>query len=173
MKYFNLYYVDIDYIKYLYKYDNRIQYNPMQGEDYTKKRPYLGIVLTVNGFEYFVPLEHPRTAHQKMKNNVHIYKIHEGKYGILGFNNMIPVPKTVLTKININEQSVSYKQILISQYRFCNKHSDIIYEKARKTYMQYIKGNNKFLNKICCDFKRLELKSREYGGSNVHNWGIW
>lgn len=30
MNYFDLYYVDIDYIKYLYQYENKVQYNPRQ-----------------------------------------------------------------------------------------------------------------------------------------------
>ena len=162
MKYFDLYYIDIKYIKYLYQYENKVQYNPKVGEEYTIRRPYLGIVLNINDYNYFVPLEHPRSSHQKMKNNNHIYKIHEGKYGILGFNNMLPVPNTVLTKININEQTARYKQILISQYRFCNKHSEIIYKKAMNTYKQYKEGKNKFLNSICCNFNLLEEKAKKY-----------
>lgn len=77
---------------------------------------------------------------------------------------MIPVPEIALTKVNIEQQSYNYRQILISQYRFCNKHSDIILQKAKNTYIQYQKGNNKFLNKICCDFKKLEEKLNEYKG---------
>lgn len=80
-----LYRVDVNYIKYLYSFDNKVQYNKEQKDEYTKKRPYLGVVLQVNEFEYFVPLEHPREAHQKMKDNIYILKIHNGKYGILGF----------------------------------------------------------------------------------------
>ena len=67
-----LYRTDIEYIKYLYSFDNRIQYNPNQTDEYTQKRPYLGIVLEVDNLKYFVPLEHPRVSHQKMKNNVYI-----------------------------------------------------------------------------------------------------
>ena len=146
---FNLYYVNIEYIKYLYKHENKVQYNPKMNDEYTNRRPYLGIVLKIDEFNYFVPLEHPRINHQQMKNNIHLYKIHDGKYGILGFNNMIPVPDNALTKVNIKEQSYAYKQILVSQYRFCNKHSDIILQKAKNTYIQYQKGNNKFLKNIC------------------------
>ena len=72
-----LYRVDVNYIKYLYSFDNKVQYNKEQKDEYTRKRPYLGVVLQVNEFEYFVPLEHPREAHQKMKDNIYILKIHE------------------------------------------------------------------------------------------------
>ena len=39
------YKIDIDYIKYLYNFDNRIQYNSNREDTYTAKRPYLGVVL--------------------------------------------------------------------------------------------------------------------------------
>lgn len=79
--------------------------------------------MKIDKYDYFVPLEHPRKAHQTMKNNIFIFKIHNGKYGILGFNNMIPVKKEQLVEFDINKEDARYRQILISQYHFCNKHS--------------------------------------------------
>ena len=103
-----LYRIDINYIKYLYNFDNKVQYNPNREDDYTARRPYLGIVLIVNKLDYFVALEHPRVQHQQMKNNPFIFKIHNGKYGILGFNNMIPVKKTELVEFDINKEDKQY-----------------------------------------------------------------
>ena len=65
-----------------------------------------------------------------MKNNTFIFKIHNGKYGILGFNNMILVKKEQLVKFDINNEKEGYKQILISQYHFCNKHIKEIEKKS-------------------------------------------
>ena len=155
-----LYKIDINYIKYLYSFDNRVQYNPDREDVYSAKRPYLGVVLKIDKYDYFVPLEHPRQSHQTMKNNIFIFKIHNGKYGILGFNNMIPVKKEQLIEFDINKENARYKQILISQYHFCNKHSKEIEEKANETYNRSIK--NHFMKKICCDFRLLEKKSEEY-----------
>ena len=155
-----LYRVDVNYIKYLYSFDNKVQYNKEQKDEYTRKRPYLGVVLQVNEFEYFVPLEHPREAHQKMKDNIYILKIHNGKYCILGFNNMIPIKREELIEFNINNENKKYRQILISQYHFCNKHIKEIQERALKTYEKSTKNN--FFKKICCDFKTLEEKSKDY-----------
>lgn len=155
-----LYKIDINYIKYLYKFDNRIQYNPNREDTYTAKRPYLGVVLKIDEFNYFVPLEHPRETHKKMKNNIFIFKIHNGKYGILGFNNMIPVKQENLINFDINKENAGYKQILISQYHFCNKHIKEIEEKAKGTYTKSLR--NAFLKKICCNFKLLEIKCLEY-----------
>lgn len=153
-----LYKIDINYIKYLYSFDNRVQFNPNNDDEYSAKRPYLGVILEINNFEYFVPLEHPRLAHQKMKNNIFLFKIHSGKYGILGFNNMIPVNKEQLVDFDINEKSEKYKQVLISQYHFCNKHIEEIRKKAMATYCK--RGCNNFLKNICCDFKLLEEKAK-------------
>ena len=158
-----LYRIDIEYIKYLYSFDNRIQYNPNQTDEYTQRRPYLGIVLEVDNFKYFVPLEHPRISHQKMKNNIYIFKIHNGKYGILGFNNMIPVKSEDLIEFDINKENDGYKQILISQYHFCNKHIKEIQERAKITYKK--SQENSFFKKVCCNFKLLEEKCQEYKNS--------
>lgn len=155
-----LYKIDIEYIKYLYSYDNRVQYNPNRGDEYSAKRPYLGIVLEIDSFNYFVPLEHPRPSHKAMKNNIFIFKIHNGKYGILGFNNMIPVKKEQLVYFDINNENINYRQVLISQYRFCNKHDKEIKEKAYETYNKSL--NNSFMKKICCNFKLLEEKCKEF-----------
>lgn len=153
-----LYKVNINYIKYLYEFDNKVQYNSYREQSYTERRPYLKI----NEFNYFVPLEHPRRQHEKMKNNIFIYKIHNGKYGILGFNNMIPIPDEQLIEFDINDQNDKYKQILISQYHFCNKHINEISLKARNTYMKRIEEKNRFFINICCNFKLLEQKCNEY-----------
>lgn len=155
-----LYKINIEYIKYLYSVDNRVQFNPNREDEYSAKRPYLGVVLEVNNHKYFVPLEHPRIEHQKMKNNIFIFKIHNGKYGILGFNNMIPVEEEHLLEFDINKENTKYKQILISQYRFCNKHIAEIKEKAKKTYEK--SENSPFLKKVCCDFRILEEKCLDY-----------
>lgn len=157
-----LYRVKIEYIKYLYKYDNRVQYNPKMNNRYTERRPYLGIVLKINNLNYFVPLEHPRKQHEEFKSNPFIFKIHKGKYGLLGFNNMIPVNDDELIKFDINKEDEKYKQVLISQYHFCNKHIQEILDKANDTYTKRILGSNKFLNKVCCDFMLLEEKCKEW-----------
>ena len=69
-----LYRIDINYIKFLYRFDKRVQYNTQREDEYTKRRVYLGIVLQVNDYNYFVPLEYPRPAHQKIKNNIFIFR---------------------------------------------------------------------------------------------------
>lgn len=58
------YKVDIDYIKYLHGFDDRVQYNSNYTDMLNQNRPYIGVVLEINQQNYFAPLEHPRPSHK-------------------------------------------------------------------------------------------------------------
>ena len=60
----------------------------------------------------------------------------------------------------LDNENKKYKQILISQYHFCNKHIKEIKTKAFETYNKSL--NNKFFKKVCCNSKLLEEKMKEY-----------
>ena len=49
----SFYIVDKNYIRYLSEFDRHVSYNK---EEKGHSRPYLGIVLKVENYEYFVPL---------------------------------------------------------------------------------------------------------------------
>ena len=158
-----LYRIDINYIKFLYRFDKRVQYNEQREDEYTKRRVYLGIVLQVSDYNYFVPLEHPRPAHQNIKNNIFIFKIHKGKYGMLGFNNMIPVTSTNVTLLDLNKQDLKYQKLLNSQLYWLNRNVDLIYMHSKFLYDAYKnKTVPKYIFKRCCNFKLLEEKCLEY-----------
>ncbi|HPD01604.1 MAG TPA: type III toxin-antitoxin system ToxN/AbiQ family toxin [Acetivibrio sp.] len=56
----HLYKIDLEYIKFLHNnYDNRVQYNSAKGKEYNENRPYVGVLVDINGCQYFAPLEHP------------------------------------------------------------------------------------------------------------------
>lgn len=154
------YKVDIDYIKYLHGFDDRVQYNSNYTDMLNQNRPYIGVVLEINQQNYFVPLEHPRPSHKNLKSNVHIYKIKGGKLGIIGLNNMIPVPEIALINFNINIDK--NRKILISQYIECSNDWDTIKNKAAQVYKKRITDPNKFERKMYCNFKLLEEKCSDY-----------
>lgn len=79
--------VDYKYCDYLRKFDSRVSYNVGIKE----LRPFIGILFEVNSCEYFAPLSSPKVKHMNMKNNLDIVKIDGGRYGVVNFNNMIPV----------------------------------------------------------------------------------
>ena len=59
-----LYVVEEIYIKYLNRVENKVAYNK------NKTRPYIGIVLSIEGREYYAPLSSPNTKHKNMIENI-------------------------------------------------------------------------------------------------------
>ena len=157
MEKLRLYRVDDKYIRYLKGSDNRVQNNK------DKRRPYVGVVLIVGNYRYFVPMESPKPNHENIKSGIHIMKLDDGRLGLLGFNNMIPVHESALISFDINEeQDKKYAELLKHQIVYINRRKPDIFDRASKTYYKASKGNNEFLSKICCDFKKLEWACKNY-----------
>ena len=66
MESLRLYRITDKYIWYLKCRDSKVQDNK------NKKRPYVGVVLHVGSFQYFVPMESPKPNHAHIKNGKHI-----------------------------------------------------------------------------------------------------
>ena len=56
----NLYSVSDKYIKYLSQFDNKIYDN--KEEKRIHERKYIGIVLTVNEYNYYIPMSSPKKS---------------------------------------------------------------------------------------------------------------
>lgn len=146
-----------EYAVYLHSVDHRVQLNK------NSRRPYVGVVLSVNGFNYFVPMESPKPNHKNIKNSVHIMRLKNGEYGLLGFNNMLPARPANLICFNIADISdKQYRELLRNQIDFCNRHKQKIHEQAEKTYEIVTKKTSKFHLSICCDFIKLEHACIDY-----------
>lgn len=129
MEKLRIYRIRDGYVAYLHGIDHRVQFN--KGE----RRPYLGVVLEIGPHKYFVPMESPKPNHVNIKGGVHIMRIDGGKYGLLGFNNMIPAKDFFLVPFDIaGEPDEQYRNLLWNQLNFCNDHREEIREHARKTY---------------------------------------
>lgn len=63
------YYIKDDYIAYLKKYDSKVSDNKHS------QRPYVGIVLQINGINYYTPFSSPKSKHKHMKNSKDFRKI--------------------------------------------------------------------------------------------------
>ena len=153
-----IYKVADKYVSFLHGADNRVQHNKGMS------RPYVGIVLIVGSYRYFVPMESPKEQHKKLRPSVHIMPIENGRYGLLGFNNMIPVPYGAVTLMDIDaEPDRKYAELLKRQATFINRHKADVYARAQKTYFRATtKKQDNFFRKICCDFKKLERVSERY-----------
>lgn len=149
--------IEDKYIRYLKSRDQRVQNNK------NKRRPYVGVVLYVGQFQYFVPMESPKPNHANIKGGRHILMIDSGKYGLLGFNNMIPVHSSALIDFDINaEPDKKYAELLKRQITWINKHKADVLDHASRTYYAAVKMDNAFLMRICCDFKKLERACNKY-----------
>lgn len=151
------FHIDEGYITFLHTIDNRVQLNKCE------HRPYIGIVLQINGVNYYAPLESPKPSHQKMKNGGPVMKIDEGKLGLIGFNNMVPVSSRYLLSFDINEiEDEQYRNLLRKQLTYCRKYKNVIYTRADNTYKKAVSGDVPFYRKVCCDFKKLEASYMLY-----------
>jgi protein AbiQ len=156
------YRVNLGYIKYLWDTDKKVQYNISQPSEYNERRPYLGIAIKINKYNYFAPLEHPRPNHKNLKSNVHIFKIKNGDYGLVAFNNMIPIDKNQLINFDFKNENVIYREILENQFRYCDDNKEKIFQQAVNTYDKVVNKKQEFFIKVCCDFKKLEDLCENY-----------
>ena len=151
MERLKLYRVDDAYVNYLHGFDNRVQFNKCQ------RRPYVGVVFSINGYQYFAPLESPKPNHKNIKTSDNIMKLRGGELGLIGFNNMIPVNASSLMLIRLSDEpDLKYRELLVNQLTYCNQHRDQIEKHALRTYYGVTLEKRPFLVKISCDFSRLE-----------------
>ena len=125
-------------------------------------RKYIGIVLTVNSLDYFVPLSSFKDKHSKMQESVDFLKIRN--YAVLNLNNIFPVPKAERSFLDINKVSdINYKNLLRKEYRIIKTLETKIIKNAQIVYSHKIhNGNKTSLCKRCNDFMLLEKKANEY-----------
>lgn len=170
----NLYSISDKYIKYLRQFDNKIYNN--KEELRTHERKYLGVVLTVNEFNYYIPMSSPKKSdyidfdNRIIRNDTKtIIRIHEGGrlYGTLRISNMIPVPITELEPYIIsNETDLKYKEVILGELRYINNNSKKIIKYAKTVYNQKIKNIDIGYIKNTVDFKLLEEKLKKWNEGN-------
>ncbi len=162
------YTVDKNYIKYLSEFENHVSYNK---DELGHSRPYLGIVLKIENYEYFVPLYSYKEHYKKYKNNPSFFFVFDRKHApiaIIKFSAMIPVPNNikVTSLLKYNENDKKYKDLLSAEYRCINSNKKEIYKRANKMYIAVTKHKNNFLKTIACNFKILEEKCLDYKAEN-------
>ncbi len=170
----NLYSVSDKYIEYLRKFDDRVYDNKQEIRVHTKK--YLGIVLNINSFNYYIPFSSPKNTDyydmdkkQIRKSIVPIIRIAEKNnnkhklYGTLRISNMIPVPITEITPYFVqDEKDVNYKNLILSELRFIRKNTKMIIRNANVLYKQKENEEDIAYVKNTLNFKLLEQKCLEY-----------
>jgi protein AbiQ len=111
-------------------------------------------------------MESPKPNHARIKPGRHIMKLDNGRLGLLGFNNMIPIPDSALIRFDINaEPDKQYADLLRRQVSYINRNKASVLDHASATYYQVVTKKNQFLCSISCDFAKLEKASKQYDPS--------
>ena len=164
--------VDSHYCDFLRTFDFKVSYNA----GFKELRPFIGVLFKINDCEYFAPLSSPKVKHKKLKNTLDMIKIKDGEYGVINFNNMIPVTKNNYSIIDLNHTNKdnigTYRlELLKNQLRWLTKHREEIFKKSYLLYKLYKNSNLKpNVKNRCCNYPYLEEKCTEYNSKkNIIN----
>ena len=80
------YIADKEYVNYLRQFDEKVE-----NIDYnTKLKPYIGILITINEFNYYVPISSAKEKHYKIREGMDFIKIMQDDK-IIGVLNLSPL----------------------------------------------------------------------------------
>lgn len=154
-----LYQVSPAYVDYLAPYAPHLFHNKQRGQQ--NERKYIGIILYINGTEYFAPLSSFKEKHRKMKEGLDFLKIKN--YAVVNLNNMFPVPRGQYDYVDISkERNPKYKSLLLAEYRYIKSIQERIRKNAANLYLLKVNGKSSLLTKRCNDFLMLEELCRKY-----------
>ena len=96
-----LFTMDMKYVRNLHNADDRVQ--SVSPQIHKSNRPFVGVVVICDKQKYCIPLDHPKSKHYEMNNDIDFtIIIVSGKLiGVLNFNNMVPVNDSVIQKLNV------------------------------------------------------------------------
>ena len=159
---FSVYEIDSRYLEYLSKYDKNVRKK--------SNRKYYGILITKENTDYCIPF----TSKVKKRNSKLTINIRNKKEIIaqLTINNMIPVIDDVVHKVDIKNDKSKY--YLYRELYFLRKY-EVIQEILNKTERVLSILNDEtnidfyFFKAVCCNFKLLEIKSKEWKNINNKN----
>lgn len=154
------YYVDPQYIAYLQTIDPRVPNVVYPGQH---EKMLCGVVFRMNDVSYYVPLSHNTRS---SKANFTILDRTGASIASLRIQYMIPVPRSVLTKVDIPllmRKSPKYGNLVLKEYNFCNRPESVglIMRKAERAYRISCDPAHS-QHRFFCDFAALEAAMREY-----------
>ena len=158
MKRLSLYEVNAYYIKYLSQYQEHLFYS--DGEK--AQRKYVGIILEINGHDYFAPLSSFKKKHLKMDEGVDFIKLKD--YAVININNMIPVPQQSFKLVDVGGvKDPHYRYLLNAEIREINRQRTRICKNAAIVYNHKLRnGDGTPLAQRTNDFQKLEKACKEY-----------
>ena len=177
MEEFKLYSVSDDYVEWLRKEFPNVYSNKVNSRTHTRK--YLGVVLQIGQYHYYVPMSSPKDSDYQIagenrvikKSIVPIIRIvvknKDGEKelkGTLRISHMIPVPTSELELYDLeHELDSTYKDLVQNEMIFIRKHREKIISNAKVIYNQ--KASNDITAgyvKYALDFQVLETLCAAY-----------
>ncbi len=151
------YYIDNNYINILLAHDSGVQQNH-------GSRPYIGIVLNINGINYFAPLASPKPKYNTP--SIKYFRLFDHNtppvsLGVIKLNCMIPVPQQYLKRVPI-KTSTKYGMLLVNQHRYIISNQDSIKKQAENLYNLIVVKKVETLVEKCCKYSLLEEKMAEH-----------
>ncbi len=155
-----IYEVDAKYINYLSGFAPHLFLNKQAGQQ--NERKYIGVVLSVNGMDYFAPLSSFKPKHNAMRDGIDFIKIKN--YAVINLNNMFPIAPNTYSYVDISAiKNEKYKELLRAEYRYIKSIQERIRKNALTLYKLWLKdGNKTSLGKRCNDFISLEDACKKY-----------
>ena len=153
------------YIEYLRQEHKHVYSNKEHRRSHERK--YIGTVLTINNYNYFVPLSSPKDNNYWVKDGNycikpdsfvvwHIKDKSELK-ATLHFEDMIPVPSSEIELYNIREETdENYKAVIFKEIEYIRKKEAKIIKRANVVYKNKVSGNSLPVYRGCLDYKALE-----------------
>lgn len=125
MESIKIYEIDAAYIDYLVPYAPHLFHNRQKGQ--ANERKYIGVVLQINGFDYFAPLSSFKPKHRKMKEGLDFLKVED--YAVINLNNMFPVPISECRYVNFKPGK---RPVILGHFFWQSTVIKSIQEKIRK-----------------------------------------
>ena len=130
------------------------------------------MLFVIESCEYFAPLSSPKEKHKSLKNKLDMIKIENGIYGVVNFNNMIPVTNSNYEEFDLNKKTNDKREnfrleLLRNQLRWLTANRKEVINKSKILYKLYcIDKLPKSIKNRCCNFPLLEGKCKEYNKNN-------
>lgn len=172
------YAINKEYVEYLRRFDNRVQYI-----DYDSQfKPYIGIILNISNFDYYVPISSvgnkPRKIEKytKMKEDIDLFKVFDKNnklLSVLNINNMIPINKENVERVSYEHidkyrsfktplEKKRYVYFLQVELAVMRRSQNYIISKASDLYDEKFKNSSSRIAKRTVDFDKVEEKCIEY-----------
>lgn len=192
MEQFKLYSVSDEYVEWLRKDFPNVYSNKISSRTHTRK--YLGVVLQIGQYNYYVPMSSPKDSDYQIAGAVKVIKKsivpiirivvknsagEKELKGTLRISHMIPVPESELELYDLeNESDDTYKDLVQNEMIFIRKSRKKIASNAKLLYKQkatndttagYVKSalDYQALEVLCDLFKEYKMNADVYRNSKA------